>query len=130
MSILYLDSFLCADDVVYKNLQKIGNIIQYGLNLKKYVRRNSKDADVGNVEFPFYSECLSAPQQNNETDCGLFVVDAMVNFMRDPLHLIGPDKFIKFTKFTNEKQFFTVKGNVNKMNKRELYNLPVEHPLV
>ena len=63
---------------MHDNLQKVGRVICSALG--------KPDA---NAVFPFYSERLVVPQQPNNFDCGLFMLEYVARFLHDPLQLIG-----------------------------------------
>ena len=62
---------------MHDNLQKVGRVICSALG--------KPDA---NALFPFYSERLVVPQQPNNFDCGLFMLEYVARFLHDPLQLI------------------------------------------
>ena len=75
--ILYLDSLLKIKPDILKALLKVGNLI--GTCLKR-----DDQADI-----PWYHWRLRLPKQQNDIDCGLYVIEYVARFLSKPESLIG-----------------------------------------
>ena len=79
---------------MHDNLQKVGRVICSALG--------KPDATL----FPFYSERLVVPQQPNNFDCGLFMLEYVARFLHDPLQLIGTGRVRRKNTHNLERIYF------------------------
>jgi Ulp1 family protease len=75
--ILYLDSALRIKPNILKALLKVGNLI------RTFLKRGEQ------AHIPWYQQRLRVPRQQNDFDCGLYVIEYVARFLSKPESLIG-----------------------------------------
>ena len=56
--------------------------------------------------YPFFSERLTVPQQLNKNDCGIFVIEYVARFLRNPLRLFGTGRVMRPADHQLEPTYF------------------------
>ncbi|TNV86698.1 hypothetical protein FGO68_gene2845 [Halteria grandinella] len=93
---LYLDSLMTIDQEIRSGLNRFCDLL---------MQVNYQDRKSEEISYPYYAYRMNIPKQQNEFDCGIFLLEYAARFLRNPASLLDASNYGQWTEpiaFINE----------------------------